>query len=89
MRILGIDPGYALMGYGIIEKKGNQFTVCDYGSISTEAGAPMPQRLKFLYSSLMDIIAQWQPEEAAIEELFYNTNAKTVINVGQARGVAR
>lgn len=40
MRILGIDPGYALMGYGIIEKKGNQFTVCDYGSISTEAGAP-------------------------------------------------
>ena len=88
MRILGIDPGYALMGYGIIEKKGNQFTVCDYGSISTEAGAPMPQRLKFLYSSLMDIIAQWQPEEAAIEELFYNTNAKTVINVGQARGVA-
>ena len=48
----------------------------------------MPQRLKFLYSSLMDIIAQWQPEEAAIEELFYNTNAKTVINVGQARGVA-
>ena len=88
MRILGIDPGYALMGYGIIEKKGNQFTVCDYGSISTEAGAPMPQRLKFLYSSLMDIIAQWQPEEAAIEELFYNTNAKTVINVGQSRGVA-
>lgn len=88
MRILGIDPGYALMGYGIIEKKGNQFAVCDYGSISTEAGAPMPQRLKFLYSSLMDIIAEWQPEEAAIEELFYNTNAKTVINVGQARGVA-
>ena len=48
----------------------------------------MPLRLKFLYSSLMDIIAQWQPDEAAIEELFYNTNAKTVINVGQARGVA-
>lgn len=88
MRILGIDPGYALMGYGVIEKKGNRFSVCDYGSISTEAGAPMPQRLKFLYSSLMDVIAEWQPEEAAIEELFYNTNAKTVINVGQARGVA-
>ena len=67
--MLGIDPGYALMGYRY-RKKGNQFTVCDYGSISTEAGAPMPQRLKFLYSSLMDIIAQWQPEEAAIEELF-------------------
>lgn len=88
MRILGIDPGYALMGYGIIEKNGNRFSVCDYGSISTEAGAPMPHRLKFLYASLMDIIAEWRPEEAAIEELFYNTNAKTVINVGQARGVA-
>ena len=88
MRILGIDPGYALMGYGIIEKRGNRFSACDYGSVSTEAGEPMPHRLKFLYASLMDIIAEWQPQEAAIEELFYNTNAKTVINVGQARGVA-
>ncbi len=88
MRILGIDPGYALMGYGIIEKNGNRFSACDYGSISTQAGDSMPRRLKLLYSSLMDIIAEWQPEEAAVEELFYNTNAKTVINVGQARGVA-
>ena len=88
MRILGIDPGYALMGYGIIEKRGNRFSAWDYGSVSTEAGEPMPHRLKFLYASLMDIIAEWQPQEAAIEELFYNTNAKTVINVGQARGVA-
>ena len=70
MRILGIDPGYALMGYGIIEKRGNRFSACDYGSVSTEAGEPMPHRLKFLYASLMDIIAEWQPQEAAIEELF-------------------
>lgn len=88
MRILGIDPGYALMGYGVIEKKGNRFSVVDYGSISTDAGAPMPERLKFLYTSLMDVISETQPDAAAIEELFYNTNAKTVINVGQARGVA-
>ena len=88
MRILGIDPGYALMGYGVIEQNGNSFRVIDYGSISTEAGTPMPERLKFLYSSLMDIIADTEPEAAALEELFYNTNAKTVINVGQARGVA-
>ncbi len=88
MRILGIDPGYALMGYGIIEKNGNKFSVVDYGSISTGAGYPMPERLKFLYTSLMDIISETQPDAAAIEELFYNTNAKTVINVGQARGVA-
>lgn len=88
MRILGIDPGYALMGYGVIEQQGNNFKVIDYGSISTEAGTPMPERLKFIYSSLMDIIAETEPEVAALEELFYNTNAKTVINVGQARGVA-
>lgn len=88
MRILGIDPGYALMGYGVIEQQGNNFKVIDYGSISTEAGTPMPERLKFIYSSLMDIIAETEPEVAALEELFYNTNAKSVINVGQARGVA-
>jgi crossover junction endodeoxyribonuclease RuvC len=88
MRILGIDPGYALMGYGVIEQQGNRFKVVDYGSISTEAGLPMPERLKYIYSSLMDIIAETEPETAALEELFYNTNAKTVINVGQARGVA-
>ena len=88
MRILGIDPGYALMGYGVIEQEGSRLRVIDYGSIATDASADMPERLKFLYSSLMDIIAETQPDAAAIEELFYNTNAKTVINVGQARGVA-
>ncbi|MDD7408695.1 MAG: crossover junction endodeoxyribonuclease RuvC [Anaerovoracaceae bacterium] len=88
MRILGIDPGYALMGYGVIERNGSRLKVIDYGSISTGPSAPMPERLKFLYSSLMDIIAETQPETASFEELFYNTNAKTVINVGQARGVA-
>lgn len=88
MRILGIDPGYALMGYGVIEQNGNRFKVLDYGSISTGPSAPMPHRLKFLYSSLMDIIKETDPDWAALEELFYNTNAKTVINVGQARGVA-
>lgn len=88
MRILGIDPGYALMGFGVIEQKGNRFQVIDYGSISTGPSASMPERLKYLYSSLMDIIAETNPDQAALEELFYNTNAKTVINVGQARGVA-
>lgn len=88
MRILGIDPGYALMGYGVLEQAGSRFKILDYGSISTGPSAPMPERLKYLYSSLMDIIADTEPECAALEELFYNTNAKTVINVGQARGVA-
>ncbi len=88
MRILGIDPGYALMGYGVIEQNGNRFRTLDYGSIATGPSAPMPERLKYLYSSLMEIIADTEPDCAAMEELFYNTNAKTVINVGQARGVA-
>ena len=88
MRILGIDPGYALMGYGVIEQNGNRMKVIECGSISTGPSASMPERLKYLYSSLMNIIADTDPEYAALEELFYNTNAKTVINVGQARGVA-
>ena len=88
MRILGIDPGYALMGFGVLDKNGNRLKLVDYGSISTEAGTPLPDRLKYIYSTLMDVIEEYRPEWAAIEELFYNNNAKTVINVGQARGVA-
>lgn len=88
MRILGIDPGYAILGYGIVEMKGNHFEVCGYGAITTEASMDMTDRLKCLYSSLTEIIAQYEPEVASIEELFFNTNVKTAIMVGQARGVA-
>lgn len=88
MRILGIDPGYAIMGWGVIEKKGNTLTPIAYGAITTDKDMPMPARLKHLYSSLMDVIAEYQPEEASIEELYFHTNAKTVIFVGEARGVA-
>lgn len=88
MRILGIDPGYAILGYGIIDMIGNRFKVIDYGAITTEAGMEMPDRLKVLYHSLMELIARHEPEVASVEELFFNTNAKTAILVGQARGVA-
>ncbi|MBQ1396614.1 MAG: crossover junction endodeoxyribonuclease RuvC [Eubacterium sp.] len=88
MRILGIDPGYAIMGWGVLDMVGNHFSVVDYGSITTDAGTEMPIRLQHLYSELSAIIARYQPEEAAIEELFFNNNAKTVILVGEARGVA-
>ena len=88
MRILGIDPGYAILGYGIIEMKGNRFKVIDYGAVTTEAGMEMPDRLKVLYNSLMELIGRFEPEVASVEELFFNTNAKTAILVGQARGVA-
>lgn len=88
MRILGIDPGYAIMGYGIIDMKGNHFDVVAYDSILTDKDMPMPDRLKHLYTMLMSLIGQYEPDVAAIEELFFNSNAKTAILVGQARGVA-
>ena len=88
MRIIGIDPGYAIMGWGILDLKGNKFSVVDYGSITTDAGVEAPKRLQHIYAELGAIIAKYQPEEAAIEELFFNNNAKTVILVGEARGIA-
>ena len=88
MKILGIDPGYAILGYGVIEKTGNKFRVCSYGAVTTNAHTPMTERLEHLYDSLREIIEDEKPDVAAIEELFFNNNAKTAINVGQARGVA-
>jgi crossover junction endodeoxyribonuclease RuvC len=88
MRILGIDPGYAILGWGVIDCNGNTFRPVAYGSVTTEAGEKMPDRLSKLYASVMEIISEYEPEVASIEELFFNSNAKTAINVGQARGVA-
>ena len=85
MRILGIDPGYAIMGYGIIDKEGSRISLAGYGAITTDKDTPMPDRLKIVYSELMDIIAEYQPDEVSIEELYFNTNATTAIH---ARGVA-
>lgn len=88
MRIIGIDPGYAIMGYGILDYKGNKFTPVAYGSITTDAHTPNEERLLTLYNELTRIIAEYSPDEASIEELFYNTNATTAIMVGEARGMA-
>lgn len=88
MRIIGIDPGYAIMGYGIIDKNGNQFKQVAYGAIQTSKEMSMPNRLKCLYEGLTEVISEYQPEEASIEQLFFNTNTATAIDVGQARGVA-
>ena len=88
MKILGIDPGYAILGYGVVEKIGNKFKVCSYGAITTDANMPMTERLEHLYDSLREIIDEEKPDVASIEQLFFNTNAKTAILVGQARGVA-
>ena len=88
MKILGIDPGYAIMGYGVIEMIGNRFRVCQYGSITTDAGTPIEERLSHLYDSLREIIDEEKPDAASIEELFFNNNANTAIMVGEARGIA-
>ncbi len=88
MKILGIDPGYAILGYGIIEKTGNRFRPIHYGAVTTPKEMPMDSRLEHLYDSLREIIDEYRPDAASIEELFFNNNAKTAIYVGQARGVA-
>ncbi len=87
MIILGIDPGYAIVGYGLIDYRNNHFTVVDYGAILTDAGTPFNQRLERIYDSLTDIIEKYKPEAMSVEKVFYNSNAKTVIDVSQARGV--
>jgi crossover junction endodeoxyribonuclease RuvC len=88
MRILGIDPGYAILGWGVLDYTGNRFDVVDYGAVTTDAGTDPAVRLRHIYSQLCAIIEQYEPQEASIEELFYQNNAKTVIMVGEARGVA-
>lgn len=87
MRILGIDPGIAIVGYSIVECNGNNFKPIEYGCIRTEASLDFPERIKIIYDSLTEIIRKHQPQDLAIEELFFNKNVKTAIKVGQARGV--
>ncbi len=87
MRILGIDPGFAITGYSIIDYIGNKFSLITSGAITTEAGVSFPLRLEKMYRDLDEIIKTYKPDAMSIEELFFNNNAKTAINVAQARGV--
>lgn len=87
MTILGIDPGYAILGWGIIDYTGNRFTTLGYGAVTTEVGMEFSQRLEILYDGMMDICQKYHPQSAAVEKLFFTTNQKTAIGVAQARGV--
>ena len=87
MIILGVDPGYAIAGYGAVEYKNNRFRVLCYGAVTTKAGVPFNERLETLYDGLSEIIDRYKPESMAVEKIFYNSNEKTVIDVSQARGV--
>lgn len=88
MKVLGIDPGIAITGYGILQKKDNNVKMMKCGSIITDTSMDTSERLLIIYNSLTDVIKDFKPDRVAIEELFFNKNAKTVIQVGQARGVS-
>ena len=86
MLILGIDPGIAIVGYGLVRYENNRFTPIDYGAIETHASTPTVDRLIQVHEELYRIVEQYKPDVAAIEELFFQHNQTTIINVAQARG---
>ncbi|MGQ9925645.1 MAG: crossover junction endodeoxyribonuclease RuvC [Chloroflexaceae bacterium] len=88
MRTLGIDPGTAIMGWGIVETGDGRLTLIGSGALTTPVGMPQPERLRRLYDGLRDLIDCYAPDSAAIEELFFGKNVNTALSVGQARGVA-
>lgn len=87
MIILGVDPGLATVGYGIVKFDKNKFTTIDFGAVITPPKIPVHERLQMIYDDLQKLIIAFKPTDMAIEELFYNTNQKTVIAVCEARGV--
>ena len=87
MRIIGIDPGYAIVGFGIVEYTGSSFKTVEYGAITTPSGMDFNERLNVIFQDLSFVLDKYKPDSMAIEKLFFNTNQKTGIDVAQARGV--
>lgn len=87
MRILGIDPGYARVGWAAIEAQSSKFKVYNYGCIETSKDTPSQERLADVYTQVCKLIKKYEPDALAIEELFFTNNAKTAFKVGEARGV--
>jgi crossover junction endodeoxyribonuclease RuvC len=87
MRILGLDPGTATTGYGIVDVVDGEFTAVTYGVIKTPASMAMPQRLQLIQQELQQLLDEYQPDSVGIEEVFFGRNVTTAITVGQARGV--
>lgn len=89
MLAIGIDPGTAITGYGLVrEEEDGSLTVIDYGAITTSSSMPMPERLVQLYQQLKKLIDLYDPQSGAVEKLFFARNVRTALTVGQARGVA-
>ena len=86
MIVLGIDPGYAIVGCGVVEYHSNHFRVLTYGAITTEAHTPFNVRIEKIFDEANELIQKFRPDAMAIEKLFFNTNQKTAIDVAQARG---
>ncbi len=87
MRILGLDPGIAIVGFGVVEAVRGDFFPVTYGAIRTEAGLPLSERLEIIYNDLRQLLDAVEPESVAIEELFFNTNITTGISVAHGRGI--
>ena len=87
-RILGVDPGLRITGFGVIEKTGNKLSYLASGCIKTDAKASLPQRLGTIHSGLRELVAQYQPDQAVVEIVFVNVNPQSTLLLGQARGAA-
>ena len=87
MKILGIDPGTQVAGYGVIEITGSKIVAIEYGSIKANKNQTFPQRLQTIHVKIMDIISKYQPDQMAIEEVFYSKNIKSAIRIGEGRGI--
>jgi crossover junction endodeoxyribonuclease RuvC len=87
MIVLGIDPGTAITGYGLVREERDQALALAYGAITTPRDLPLPDRLKLLHRDLVAVIEQYRPDQAAVEQLFFNKNVRTALAVGHARGV--
>jgi crossover junction endodeoxyribonuclease RuvC len=86
--VLGIDPGTAITGFGLVREEDEGLALVAYGVITTAANQPLPERLQLIYQGLAQVTRQHQPQQAAVEELFFSRNARTALSVGHARGVA-
>lgn len=87
MRILGIDPGYAIVGIGIVDYDNLHFRMVEYGAINTPAGIPIEERLAQIYEDACSLMDQYKPDAVSIEQLYFTTNLTTAIAVAEARGV--
>lgn len=87
-RVLGVDPGTALMGYAVVQPNDGRLQLLTCGAIETSSTLSLPDRLALLYEGLTRVVDEWQPTEMAIEDLFFNRNVRSALSVGQARGVA-